>query len=251
MHATEQQPSSSALNFGSEQDIINRILKLCLSSRGDLEFSTSLVKQLIRALPDIDRRQPTGRTLLMDVAGSWGSGERRLVESALREIIARGAEVSAQDANTGDTALHAVVRDVVRACSHFHCPLVDILVAAGADINARNTSGETPLMASCSGLSHITKSLLDLGADPNIKGQYGATALHIASSHPGPHDFARVQLLLIRGADPCVIDDDSRTPLDYAMRAGARKTCEALTNALHQSATPISSPSDETATMKG
>lgn len=52
------------------------------------------------------------------------------------------------------------------------------LLRAGADVNARDFSGETALMkASRAGLMQVVKTLLEAGANPSIVSQQNSTAL--------------------------------------------------------------------------
>jgi ankyrin repeat protein len=55
---------------------------------------------------------------------------------------------------------------------------VKVLLASGADVNAINNDGETPLhIAAYSGMPDIAKLLLDAGADINAKTKEGKTPL--------------------------------------------------------------------------
>jgi ankyrin repeat protein len=58
--------------------------------------------------------------------------------------------------------------------------------------------------------------LLDHGADPNAANAFGSTPLHIACFLDS-RDSAMVELLLSRGADPNIIDSSGETPLHYAL----------------------------------
>lgn len=60
---------------------------------------------------------------------------------------------------------------------------VDALIAGGADVNARNSKNQTPLMqAAIRGCSRITNLLIAKGADVNAKSNKGETALSLAMS---------------------------------------------------------------------
>ena len=65
---------------------------------------------------------------------------------------------------------------------------VAALISHGADVNAREVDGETPLMrASINGHAKVVEALLDAGADKELKatsGDYeGNTALDIAREY--------------------------------------------------------------------
>ncbi len=62
-------------------------------------------------------------------------------------------------------------------------PLVDVLIEAGADVNFnKGGASETPLIGAASlGAQNIALRLLDAGADPQLLGMFGETALHWAA----------------------------------------------------------------------
>ncbi|MFC1854950.1 ankyrin repeat domain-containing protein [Thermodesulfobacteriota bacterium] len=65
-----------------------------------------------------------------------------------------------------------------------HTPIIKLLIANGADVNARPTNGETVLMRSArtaqSVRTDLVKLLIGHGADVNAKTKDGETALSIA-----------------------------------------------------------------------
>ena len=62
-------------------------------------------------------------------------------------------------------------------------PLVEALLAAGADCNHQATNGETPLIGAASlGAEDVGLRLLDAGARPEMQGGFGETALHWAAN---------------------------------------------------------------------
>ena len=57
------------------------------------------------------------------------------------------------------------------------------LIKAGADVNAKEKYGGTPLyLAACFGHTEIALALIKAGADINAKEEYGGTPLHWACS---------------------------------------------------------------------
>jgi ankyrin repeat protein len=63
----------------------------------------------------------------------------------------------------------------------------------------------------------IARALLDNGADVNAKQQQGFTPLHAAAHHG---HIELVRLLLERGADPRAVTDAGKTPVDVASERG-------------------------------
>jgi ankyrin repeat protein len=117
-----------------------------------------------------------------------------------------------RDVNTaradGDAALHwAAHLDAMEAAN--------ILIKAGANVNARNGAGATPLwLAADNGSAAMVSRLLQAGADPKAALPSGETAL-MAASRAG--SVAAVQLLLRRGADPNAMESwRSQTALMWA-----------------------------------
>jgi ankyrin repeat protein len=98
-----------------------------------------------------------------------------------------------------------------------HNKVLQLLVAHGADVNARAASGATPLFwAVMRDQKDDVKFLLDHGANPNIPDTYGDTILDCAL-HLGFQ--STVGLLVDKGADVNAKDQNSIRPLTYAMQA--------------------------------
>lgn len=157
--------------------------------------------------------------------------DSRLADAAQeRDSTAINAILSARGANPngvqvdGTTALHWA--------SHFNDrALVERLIKAGADVNAANRYGVTPLMlASEHGQgSGVVEKLLAAGARPDTATQEGETALLLASR---AGDTASVRLLLAKGAAVYAAEGWRRqTPLMWAAAENNRETAIALINA--------------------
>jgi len=94
--------------------------------------------------------------------------------------------------------------------------LVDALVDAGAEVDFRKAEkAETPLIGAASlGAEDVGMRLLDAGAKPHLRGDFGETALHWAALL-GEH---RLAARLIAGADLELEDDQYKsTPLGWAV----------------------------------
>ncbi len=110
---------------------------------------------------DIDRANRFGETALMLAA--WKNRKE-----ALRWLLDRGARPNRNDREW--TALHY-------ATFAGHAPLVEELLASGADLDARSTNGSTALMmAAREGHADLAKRLLEAGANPALKNDYGEDA---------------------------------------------------------------------------
>ena len=99
--------------------------------------------------------------------------------------------------------------------------VVDYLIAAGADVRAvaKNPMQVTALHSAVAngGDSRIATALVAAGADVNAKQRHGWTPLH-GAAHSGDREL--VALLLARGADPDVKHQEGKTALDLARENG-------------------------------
>ena len=106
---------------------------------------------------------------------------------------------------------------------------VDRCIAAGANIEALDKYGATPLhYAARYGTSEIVAALLDAGADPKARDKWGQTPMHRAARYATP---ATVAALVAAGADPNARDEDGRTPLQVAVEYGTPEIVAALLDA--------------------
>jgi ankyrin repeat protein len=147
----------------------------------------------------------------------------------------------------GNTPLHI-------AALHDQPAIAALLIANGADVNARNIPlghdviaskylsqkadgdfnqkayGETPLTLAL--LSYHHKEMIELllthGADPNAFVHIGVTALQRAIERDLPYD---VELLLANGADPDAINLGGSSSVHWAVLHGQTRILELLLNA--------------------
>ena len=94
--------------------------------------------------------------------------------------------------------------------------IVTVLVAAMAEVDARSDDGETPLhrAAQFNGNPAMVAALTESGADADAKRNDGQTPLHRAARYN--ENPAIVTALLSAMASVNVADDNGRTPLDVA-----------------------------------
>lgn len=106
---------------------------------------------------------------------------------------------------------------------------VEVLLAAGADVNETDTQGRTPLyVASSAGDLELVQALLAAGADAAAATQDGFNPLHTAARH-GHHNV--MQLLLAAGANFNAAANDDSSPLHTAARYGHHKVVRLLLEA--------------------
>ena len=111
------------------------------------------------------------------------------------QLLARGAAPGAED-ERGTRALHAAAQFAFRSTDTARCArLIEALIERGADINASNAGGQTPLLlllGACAdaGSAADQKHLLALlplllcaRADVNLQDQRGVSPLHACAMH--------------------------------------------------------------------
>ena len=100
--------------------------------------------------------------------------------------------------------------------------IVNALVAAGADVDARDSEGKTPLHAAWTNGRAVIQALRRLGADPLARDGRGRVADPVSCANWNTAAFARLALLsehklcLELGEDVNARDSDGNTPLHLA-----------------------------------
>jgi len=137
---------------------------------------------------------------------------------ALTALIA-GMDVNLRDKRSGTTALEHAVKNANRE-------MVQLLLSAGAKVNAKNAEGETVLMMlDDDATSDLVWDLLNAGADVNLKNDSGATALmQLAVSN----NLEGLKTLLDAGAEVNTKDKEGRTALMLAASEGLVNNVRAL-----------------------
>ena len=110
--------------------------------------------------------------------------------------------------------------------------LIISLLKAGADVNAKNKYGWTPLhKAAMRDASETVEVLLKAGADVHVKGNDGDTPLHKAARWTARDASETVEMLLKAGADVHAKGNNGNTPLHSAAANNASVTAEVLLKA--------------------
>ena len=141
----------------------------------------------------------------------------------VRDVLATGIDINASQPD-GSTALHwAAFRDAHE--------LVELLIAAGANVNSSNALGATPLWlaadnGSAGGSAAMVDHLLTAGATPNVALLRGETPLMTASRTGAT---AAVRSLLAAGASINVAEHTrGQTALMWAVAQGHHSVVDTL-----------------------
>jgi ankyrin repeat protein len=112
---------------------------------------------------------------------------------------------------------------------------VNKLAALPALVAATNEKGRTPLhMAAAGSKERIITELVRAGADLDAVDGDGSTPLHAACFYSCQRAASTVQLLLSLGADPCIRNENGATPLHTAVGLAASSTVGILIDAMQK-----------------
>lgn len=106
---------------------------------------------------------------------------------AARVLIAAGANARARTLHWASTPLHAALELLDIASPHVPALLRVFVEAGGADVDALNVSGETPLNAALTAMPQpaaAVEALLELGAVPSAGGSSGCACTMPAAYRP-------------------------------------------------------------------
>ncbi|MGE4490749.1 MAG: ankyrin repeat domain-containing protein [Kiritimatiellales bacterium] len=148
----------------------------------------------------------------------------------VRQLLARGVNIDERDAG-GSTPLIIVAGPGPRF-SGVSVDIFNLLLNHGADVNATDEHGETPMSeAARAGRAGFVRQLMERGANIHTKDFLGRTPLHWAAWFGYPEV---VRLLLDRGADTEACDEDGASPVDLASRKGYSEIVTLIQNAKYE-----------------
>lgn len=215
----------------------------------------------------VDIEGPNGNTPLMVAAMQpqikmepfelvkYGTTSELSNRSTVVELLAKGAQVNISNKVSGETALHLAAR-------YRRTDRASELLKGGADVNARDSNGRTPMHASIAadtqgvfellanhrstdinaqsndgttplilavrvGTNYFVDKLLTYECDINKSDAEGKTAVHWAAA---TNNVNAIKKLLDNGANRDCQDMEEQTPLFLAAREGARGAVEILLN---------------------
>ncbi|KAJ9612098.1 hypothetical protein H2200_003693 [Cladophialophora chaetospira] len=177
----------------------------------------SMASELLEAGIDVNVRDSTGKTPLHNASAAFGNSQM------IELLLQHGANPSSSD-NMGNEPLHISTPGNI-----------PILVAAGANPNARRKDGKTPLLASLSSLywdhTQLVKALVESGADVNLQDGDGNSALMLSMPECYNSVFG---LLLESGADPNTRNGQGKGILHELHDRGPLLECQAMEKLLKE-----------------
>jgi ankyrin repeat protein len=199
-----------ALNIGTEHEHITT-----------LHENLTIIKALLDQGADINARDENGTTPLMSAVFI---GHIRTIKLLLerganprprdkdRAIVVSGHGTTGLSTVYGSTAMHYAADDM----GGNSIRIFQLLLDHGADINARDGYGRTPLSLMASyGQTEAVRFLLGRGAEVNVKDQSGTTALMYAANS---HYMDILKALLASGAEVNARDLEGKTALTYSIK---------------------------------
>lgn len=125
------------------------------------------------------------------------------------------------DVNAKNYSQQTPLMRVIWSSSDAEVRVVKMLIDAGADVNTRDYQGDTALIeAVWQSSPEVVKMLIDAGADVNVRNSRGETALMRAAWYSSPEV---VKMLIDAGADVNAKDNDGKTAWYMAKSWGAGK----------------------------
>jgi len=165
------------------------------------EGNLQKVQSLINADTDLNARDP--KEGLTPLIGAVQFGHTTIVEA----LIKAGADVNHKDELNQSTPLMWAVRKEESEEGRVTAPIekkydiAKLLIQSGADIHVKNRWGSTALQwAADSGNLLMVQTLIDRGADVNAGDDAGLTPLMVAANYEGEAYLKMVQRMIKAGA---------------------------------------------------
>jgi ankyrin repeat protein len=219
--ATMHNPSAEVVKLliahGADAHAVDKLHATALHTAA-VAADIGTLRVLLDAKVDVNARDAADFTPLM-VAAANGSVE------AVKLLLSRGARVN-DASGAGEVIIHAPAR------------VKNGVLALGSF---------TPLLlAAPGGSTELVKTLIDAGADVNAKDLRGMTPLMlaVATDH---YDLDKIRLLLHTGAHVDVTTPDGETALDWALKFGETPVVALLKREGATAKPPVTTPSPKTA----
>jgi len=162
----------------------------------------------------------------------------RELAASVAFFLACGADTAATN-HAGQTILQLVTADSTRLWDYDRAAILPLLQQSGNGLNERDADGNTALHRLCTGFYDVNKvdsmvSLIASGANVNATNNLGQTPLHVASEkimmwdNNDPPINNPFQLLIYKKADVNARDNEGRTPMDVVAASDSSFKSEAM-----------------------
>ncbi|HEU4389544.1 MAG TPA: ankyrin repeat domain-containing protein [Blastocatellia bacterium] len=216
---------------GADVNADNDVTALISATRLDV------VKYLLDHGADVNAKDKSGNTALMRAAGAPDLDRMKVLIDRGADVDARGylgrtallvvADVASQKA-LADAAIKTKQTDRSRVGLPDYLAAMKILLAAKADVNARDDKGYTALLFAARWKADgVAQVLLDHGANVNEKADDGFTPLLAAVLNQSAE---MVKSLLAKGADPNTTANEGSV-LKFALQSRNSAIAQLLINA--------------------
>jgi serine/threonine protein kinase/ankyrin repeat protein len=169
-----------------------------------------VVELLVNARASLEAQDSKGRTALHRAVAEGHT-------AVVHFLLESGALVNKKTTEGATPLFYAV--------QFGRLPALQLLIERHAQLNLADASGTTPLMIASEGNTPMVEALLAAGAQVDSKDSRGRTALHRASAEPKPE---AVRLLLEHSAKPNERAKDGSTPLIQAVTFGRAAVAQVL-----------------------
>lgn len=184
---------------------------------------------------DPNAKDNNGRGALPNILRSRDNSKTKAnVEKIIGAFVSAGWNKDGAEDEDGNTLLGVACKSGFMSPLGFEGIIVDRMIAIGANGNAANRNGQTPLMFACAGnfekMESVQLALLEAGADVTLRDKTGRTALHYAAENRRDSAArALMDMLFSFGKpDPSAADNAGKTPLDIATENGNEETLKYL-----------------------
>lgn len=163
------------------------------------------VRTLLKQGGDLNARSKSGHTALMLAANA---GHLEVVKALLNAKA--DANIRAYTSHAGE---FLTLTFAMNRCNKDWLKIFDAMIAAGAEVNPKEVFSSSPLMYAITRYDPVlVKTLIERGADVDLKNERGTTPLMTAVMSRGS-TVEIVKLLLAAGADTDAHNNDGETAL--------------------------------------
>lgn len=214
------------------------LVKTFIANGANVNYTNQYDENIAQILTDGEKKNAAAQFILAQSKPAAGQGLGKPTDEGFMRaansgnwkrvlrMINTGANPNAVDNDFSDnTALHYATKNK-------EIDVVNALLKKGANVNAANEYGETPLNNALNPLDQVVdinlvKTLMGAGAKVNTQSKDGLTPLMQAVGN-SDIDISIIKLLLEKGANPNLTNKENETALDMAIYEERKDVVELL-----------------------